>query len=193
MPRFDLRAANLWLLLAAMLCAIAVQALGFDEAWRFDRDYVSQGRLWLLLSGNFAHLGWNHLWLNLAGLALVGVLFSDSYRWWQWLAIGFVSCIAVTGGLWYFDPEWRWYVGLSGALHGLFVAGAIRLLPAERNFALILILGIAIKLGYEQIVGPSPGTAELAGGPVVVDAHLFGAIGGAIAAVALWFWRDSPR
>ncbi|MGF1642492.1 MAG: rhombosortase [Thiotrichales bacterium] len=190
MPRLDLRAANVWLLLAVMLCALAVQALRLDEALRFDRELVNQGHLWLLLTGNFAHLGWSHLWLNLAGLGLIGLVFSDSYRWWQWLTVGLLSSLAVTTGLWYFDPEWRWYVGLSGALHGLFVAGAIQLLRAERNFALVLLVGIAIKLVYEQVVGPSPGTAELAGGPVVVDAHLFGALGGALAAVMLLLYRQ---
>jgi membrane associated rhomboid family serine protease len=36
------------------------------------------------------------------------------------------------------------------------------------------------KLLWEQAVGPLPGSAEVAGGKVIVDAHLYGAIGGLV-------------
>jgi membrane associated rhomboid family serine protease len=42
---------------------------------------------------------------------------------------------------------------------------------------------VILKLAVEQWLGPLWLTAEAAGGPVVVDAHLFGALGGALAAI----------
>ena len=43
----------------------------------------------------------------------------------------------------------------------------------------------AAKLGWEQLAGPLPFTGETAGGPVIVDAHLYGAVGGALAALLI--------
>jgi len=46
------------------------------------------------------------------------------------------------------------------------------------------ILGAALiaKLVYEALVGPLPGSAESSGGTVIVVAHIYGAVSGAIAA-----------
>ena len=39
---------------------------------------------------------------------------------------------------------------------------------------------------YEQMMGSLPGTSEMSGGPVVVNSHLFGAIGGVVSFILLW-------
>ena len=57
----------------------------------------------------------------------------------------------------------------------------------EFTFAATLIIVIAGKLTYEQLVGSLPGTSDMSGGPVVVDAHLYGAIGGIVAFLLLEF------
>jgi hypothetical protein len=41
------------------------------------------------------------------------------------------------------------------------------------------------KLAWEQFSGPLPGSEGTAGGPVIVDSHLFGALGGALTALTL--------
>ena len=74
-----------------------------------------------------------------------------------------------------------WYVGLSGVLHGLVAAGALALLLRREALGAVLALGLCAKLGYEQLAGPVPFTAESVGGPVVVAAHLYGAAGGFLA------------
>ncbi len=91
-------------------------------------------------------------------------------------------------GFWFVDSELRWYVGLSGLLHGLLLAGAIagiRSLPVE---SIVIAAVVVAKLAYEQIVGPLPGSESVAGAAVVVNAHLYGAIGGALAAAAIMRW-----
>jgi len=40
----------------------------------------------------------------------------------------------------------------------------------------LLLLGL--KLAWEQLAGPLPGSEALSGGPVVVDAHLYGTSAG---------------
>ena len=44
----------------------------------------------------------------------------------------------------------------------------------------IVAIGLAAKLLLEQVTGPLPVTAELSGGRVIVDAHLYGAVAGCI-------------
>ena len=55
--------------------------------------------------------------------------------------------------------------------------------PAESVVICALVIG---KLIYEQLFGPLPGSESTSGGSVVVNAHLYGAIGGAIAAGVFW-------
>jgi hypothetical protein len=47
------------------------------------------------------------------------------------------------------------------------------------------------KLLYEQLVGPLPGSESVAGGTVIVNAHLYGAVGGGLA--AFFFWHRVRR
>ena len=44
---------------------------------------------------------------------------------------------------------------------------------------------VAGKLAWEQFAGPLPGSESGSGGPVIVDAHLYGAVGGLLAAVLI--------
>jgi rhomboid family GlyGly-CTERM serine protease len=174
-----------------VLLSIAA-ALGGDaaqDALRYDRDAIFGGQVWRLLSGNFLHLGWPHLLLNLAGLVLIWLFFGARFSHAQWIIIVIVTALGTGAGLLAFTPEVGWYVGLSGALHGFFTAGCmgeIRLRLREGWWLLGL---IAVKLAWEQWQGPMPGSASMAGGDVIVDAHLYGAIIG-LAAIAL---RPRPQ
>lgn len=77
-----------------------------------------------------------------------------------------------------------WYLGISGALHGILAAAAfVRI--RRRDFAGWLLVGLLLaKLAHEQTHGPLPFAGDM---PVVVDAHLYGALGGLAAAVLLDF------
>lgn len=167
--------------LAATFSTIANPAL------RFDRSAIQQGEVWRLFSGNFVHLGWSHLLLNLAGLVVIWMLYHRLLSLRSWLLVVVVSGLAVGIGLWLLNPQLEWYVGLSGLLHGLFFAGAITSLAAGYRAEWLLLIVMFGKLMWEQFVGPTPGTADLAGGPVIVDAHLYGAIAGVICGV--FFYR----
>jgi rhomboid family GlyGly-CTERM serine protease len=163
--------------------AILILLLGWIGApateWlRYQRDAVQSGQLWRLLTGNLVHLGWSHIFLNLGGLVLVWILFQRHFTGMQWLVLLFSSSLGVCLGLLLFDPNLVWYVGLSGTLHGLFIAGSLADIRTGEKSGYILLIAIAGKLLWEQLHGPLPGTAEAAGGNVVVDAHLYGALAG---------------
>jgi len=51
---------------------------------------------------------------------------------------------------------------------------------------LVLVAFVAAKLVWEQTGGPLPGSEATSGGTVIVDAHLYGALGGFIAAYLMW-------
>ena len=153
------------------------------EALRYDRVWIGQGESWRLISGHFAHLGWSHLALNSAGLLLVWFLVGGAYSLRVWIAITAVTFATMDIGFWFLNPELYWYVGMSGLLHGLLVAGIVtrlRNIDAETAILLLLLVG---KITWEQFSGPVPGSESTSGGPVIVDAHLYGALGGALGAI----------
>jgi hypothetical protein len=95
------------------------------------------------------------------------------------------STAAIDLGLWFGAPQLEWYVGLSGLLHGMLAAGIMAGLADRSTEALLLGVIVAGKVAYEQFAGPLPGSEATSGGAVIVDAHLYGAIGGAVTAAAL--------
>ncbi len=166
------------LALLSLICLLPA-LLGTDaEDWlRYDRDKILDGQIWRLWSAHFIHLGWSHLGMNLAGLWLIGLLYGYLLNWPGWLLVNTCSALAISLMFLFFNPELIWYVGLSGVLHTLIVTGILlqlRSQPLWGEWALLLLL--CGKLLWEQRYGSLPGSAELAGGPVIVDAHLYGAL-----------------
>ncbi len=171
----------------AMLLAMGIGALcltlhwlGLEQSLRFDRSAIASGSIWLLLSGNFVHLGTSHLLMNLGGLALVVALVWVRFTAWEWVLITLFSSLVVGIGLYWFDPDVSWYVGFSGTLHGLIIAGAMADLRYYPKSAAVLLVLVVVKLAWEQFAGALPGSEAVAGGHVLVNAHLYGAIGGAM-------------
>lgn len=170
--------------LTLALVAILVAASGQDAtlALRYQRPSIIDGQLWRIVTGNLVHLGWQHLVMNVIGLMLIWALLKDVYSQLPWIAIISISGLGVSLGLLTLTPEIHWYVGLSGLLHGMFLAGVIGNLRRREWRDALLLAAVVAKLAYEQIAGAVPGSAEFANGPVVVDAHLYGAIAGALCA-----------
>lgn len=179
--------------LTLAVAAIALQWGGeaVIQALRYERGAIVGGEWWRLLTGHLVHLGWSHLWLNLGGLALVWMLTGAYWGVRAWWITAFVCMAGTSAGLLLGLPGLAWYVGLSGMLHGLLMAGVLAGVAVRHKEMMILLLGVAAKLAWEQRHGPLPGSAEAAGGPVVVDAHLYGAIAGALVAIAMLAWRSA--
>ena len=183
-----------WLVPAVLGLAALGLLLAGDagrEALRFDRSGVAAGELWRLLSGHLVHLGYTHALLNLAGLVLVWFLVGRAFgaRQWLWIIAGSVAAIDL--GLWFGAPSLQWYVGLSGLLHGMLAAGIVAGLAARSCEAAILAVVVTGKLAWEQFAGPLPGSEASSGGAVIVDAHLYGVIGGALIGALLIRVRGS--
>jgi rhomboid family GlyGly-CTERM serine protease len=132
-----------------------------------------------------------HTALNVIALAIVALLFDSVLDSVDWIVATSMSALAIDLGLYAASPEVAWYVGLSGALHGIMVAGALVLAIARSPFGAILLLVVVAKIAWEHFAGPLPFSELTSGGPVVTDAHLYGAMGGAVAGAALYLIRGS--
>ena len=155
------------------------------ELLRYDRLAIGGGELWRLLSGHFVHLGWSHVALNAVGLVLISYLIAARFSSIQWLLISLLIIMGIDLGFWILEPQLAWYVGLSGVLHGLLAAGVASGMRDGHSDSWIIGGLLIIKLIYEQLVGPIPGSEGSSGGDVVVAAHLYGAIAGALAGLGL--------
>lgn len=168
----------LWLIL--FLGSFILQAFDWIDSWRFNRELVEQGEVWLLFSGHIVHLNWSHWLLNMAGLAIVAFFFSPYASFKQWLVVILFSACVINVGLWWWMTDIRTYVGLSGVLHGLFLYGALREIRFYPVSGYVLVCVLIAKLSWEFFNGALPGSEDMAGGRVLTEAHLLGAIGGII-------------
>jgi membrane associated rhomboid family serine protease len=146
------------------------------QAWAFD------GLDGLVLSPAL-HVGWAHLLANTLPFLVLGVLVAlDGIgRYWAVTAI-----VAILGGLgtWIFNAPGTVTVGASGLVFGYFGYLLVRAFaaPSLGHGILYAVIAVAVAALY--------GGAMLtgifsAGTGVSVQAHLFGAIGGGVAAIVL--------
>src|SRR3984893_15608957 len=92
---------------------------------RYDRVALAAGQWWRLLTAHVVHLDIRHALLNGLGLALMWALFARDYSPHRWVRNLLGPLAAIDAGLWLCDSTVLWYVGSSGALHGVMAAGAL--------------------------------------------------------------------
>lgn len=182
--------------LAVLAAGLQIAAQGDPAPFRYQRDLILGGAYWRLFSGQLVHLNTAHLLMNLTGLGLILALFWRQLSLPRTAALLLASLLATGLGLLLAAPAIHWYVGLSGALHGLF-AGAAILAVYQRERGAALAAGLLLfKLAAEALWGSPELTGELIQGAVIVEAHRFGALGGALlgsAWVGAGLWRARRR
>ena len=181
-----------WLvgLLAAVLVLLWLAGEAGRELLRYERAAILQGQFWRLVTGHLVHGSGQHLLLNAVGLGLIAALFPRDYSLRGWLLILGSSVAVIDLGFVLLEPQLEWYVGLSGVLHGALAAGAISWWRHEsKPLAAALTAVLVGKLAWEQLQGALPLSGDM---PVVVDAHLYGAIGGALAGALLALHNRAP-
>src|SRR5690348_16118259 len=172
------------------VCALlTLLELGGDpvrDALSFERTALAAGEWWRALTAHFVHLDAAHTALNGMGVLLMWALFARDYSPLRWLAIYLFSSLCISLGLWLRNPDVTYYVGASGALHGVMTAGTLAHLRRRDLDGWILAIFIVVKLAYEQFAGALPFSSS---GNTIVDAHLYGAVGGFALAI---FLRSRP-
>lgn len=155
------------------------------EHWQMLMEYqrlgVADGELWRFITGHLTHLGWGHLLMNLLGFWLIHQLFFRNGMPAMACISGLILLTLTTSaGLYLFSPSIDWYRGFSGVLHGLLIWVLLRELKQHTAANALLLSLVVIKLAWEQFSGPIPGSEVIAKGRVIVDAHLYGGLGGAL-------------
>ena len=148
---------------------------------------VSDGEIWRLLTANLVHFGWLHTTMNAAALLLCALAFFTEYSLKKFSLLLLWCCAGVGVGIYFFNPEYSPYAGLSGAIHGLIVAGLLQ----TRTYPVwirVIALGLVVaKLVQENSAGyEATDLQALLPVAVAVESHLYGALAGLVFAGIDW-------
>ena len=160
----------------------------------FIRANIQQGEVWRLWSGNLVHSNFYHLGLNLTGFWLFIFIFKDSINSLQLFTTLALLITGVGLGLYYLMPQLQWYAGLSGALYGLFIIGALYTL-LEKDFitSITILIAIPAKITWDYIYGTGQENADLIGVPVSIESHIFGISSAFIIGIFIIAWHLYSR
>ena len=170
----------------AAIVALLVVIEAIDAATNFQLDSVGieprqldglDGVLW----APFLHANWEHLWANLVPGVVLGFLLLMARRFLIVTAIVWV----VSGlGVWLFAPPYTVTVGASGIIFGWLTYLLVRGLFNRHIWQVLG--GLVLFLIYGSVLwGVLPSDSG-----VSWQGHLFGAIGGVLAA---WYLADRDR
>jgi rhomboid family GlyGly-CTERM serine protease len=151
-----------------------------SEYLALERTWWVDGHYYQLLTGHFLHTNFIHILFNLLGLLLLWSLHGDYYETFSYLLKFIVICIFLSLCIYFFSPDISVYVGLSGVIHGVFAWGCIRDLENKLISGWLLLFGLMLKVGNEQLNGAGSLMPDLIDATVATDSHLYGAILGVI-------------
>ncbi len=164
---------------------IAVIIIGFwfgGDSWvkalEYHRIKIEDGEVWRLLTGHLVHSNSWHMLLNLSSLVFIGLLFSSLLSGLVW-ALAFVFCaLVVSACYWFISPEYVIYVGLSAALYGVIIVGALQDLRENKLIASALLIIVTGRVIWQQFDGASDSLADLVDSRVAIESHLYGIAAG---------------
>lgn len=178
-------------LVLGVLCIICYLLEPQASEWLAYKRHLFSEQPWRLLTANLVHSNFHHFLINLGGLILIWALHGDYYRTRSFLLLSCLIGLGVTVGQHNISPQLTGYVGLSGVLYGLFAWGTIQDIRHKRLSGWLLLLGLAIKIGHEQTVGPNPDVEAMIEANVAVNSHLCGVITALAVALGQWLWQHN--
>jgi rhomboid family GlyGly-CTERM serine protease len=172
---------NISLAISTLLVMFTTAATTVFPLLSLERSKYASGEVWRLLSSNFVHFGWPHTLMNLAAFLICTFALLRNFSTLRFIGLLLFCCLSVGVGVYYFNPEYETYAGLSGAIHGFFVAG---LLLNKRHASWVNGIFIALifaKIIYEhQTDYQATELQALLPVAVAYDAHLYGALAGLV-------------
>lgn len=175
------RTKMLVFLLPSMVILVLAFLPDLSNHLAFKRDAIQGGAWWRLVTGNFVHFTYYHAVMNALGLGAFSCLLFAGMPLSRWLISFLMVNLAVGLGLFIFDTELYEYRGMSGAIYGVLAAGLVLTLTRRSWINGLVLVGLTGKLVYEQL--PAFDANYLlaqVGAPVAANAHLFGAVTGAV-------------
>jgi len=174
-----------WRFVAVIIPLMTLLQVIGPEYFRYERDWISTGQVWRMLTAHWVHVGWLHLLLNAVGLVVCVSLTTPGWSLGRWLMNSIIMAIGISIMLTLYNPEVIDYAGYSGVLYGLYVLAAFSLFPRDRLVAALIIAAILGKIFMEQFNFYDFNSGDIIGARVIVDAHLYGLLM-AIAIALVW-------
>ena len=174
-----------WRFVAVVIPLMAILQVIGPEYFRYERDWVSSGEVWRVISAHWVHVGWLHWLFNGLSLLIMVSLTTPGWSIKRWVLQTLCLAIGISILFTFFNPDLVSYVGHSGVLYGLFILGALSLFAKDRLIAILVIAAIVVKVLMEQFKIYDFNTGDIIGARVIVDAHLYGLLI-AIAIALIW-------
>lgn len=150
----------------------------------FNRIAISNYEVWRLISGGLIHANSLHLLLNIIGLFCLLMLYELQIKVTIWYFVSLSLVFGINAILYLFLPSTIFYLGFSGALHGLFVWYSI--LEWRKNhswYPVLVMLLLMGKLSLDILLTDNF-SRQLIGMRVHWQAHWIGAfLGGGLSFV----------
>lgn len=177
-------------LVVALASTLSIVMPAWREAWLYNRHGIEAGEVWRLFSGNVVHFGWLHYVADTGLWLIIGWFVERTYPTLTRLSIPFMA-LAVTGAVYFWDPEMIRYAGLSGMNVGYLVLLALLgWQKSWKDWFWPAILGIhVLELILEAAWGHGAIEFDTPGIRVATIAH----VGGIVFGVALWLWINARK
>ncbi|ATC64123.1 rhombosortase [Nibricoccus aquaticus] len=177
-------------LAVAVASTISIAMPAWREALLYNRTGIEAGEAWRLWTGNFVHFGWLHFVADTGLWLIIGWFVERAHPTAARVSIP-LCALAVTGAVYFFDPEMIRYAGLSGMNVGFLVFLALTgWQKSWKDWFWPAILGIhVLELILESTWGHGAIEFDTPGIRVATIAH----IGGIVFGVALWIWINALR
>ena len=152
------------------------------DTFLYDRNILAQGdELWRIVTGHLCHFSLAHGILNWLAMAILFVLLAGAIGTPAVLVCLLGAAVMVSAGFYFLLPELLFYGGLSGVLHALFaLLAVVYAVFTLHSVGILMLVVLAAKLAYEMVSGGPVTGLEM---EVITEAHLYGAIAGAILSI----------
>lgn len=180
-----------WFSLLVLVVILTTAAFGesVTQALSLKRSAIDNGEWWRIITSQFVHLSTNHTLMNATGYIILCFGFRKEVTATEEMITLFISTIGVGLGLYWFNPEIAWYVGLSGAIYGLLVSNVMIGAKKTPYLSAFFLFFVVTKIVYEQFfAGADRATETIIGGEIAIDSHLYGAVVGIFPGL-FWIWR----
>lgn len=181
------------------ICVVIYLFPTLSAALIYDRAGVSDGKIWLLISGHFVHYTSAHLLLNLIMFITFGVLM-EFYNRYDYVRLIIFSLFLMALCQQFYLLNMQYYAGLSGLVTAIVTFLAIQKIQTDktvRSLWAVMLLLIFIKILFEFLNGGS--IFELDAGEsfkLVPEIHLTGVIAACILTIFTpdyRFWRKNNQ
>ena len=179
--------------IAIGLIIVALWLGGNDwvSALEYHREKIAAGEFWRILTGHLVHTNTWHMLLNLASMLFIGLLFGTLLTAQVWVLAFLFCALAVSATYWFISPQYIVYVGLSAALYGIIIIGALQDLKHNQLIAGALVIFVTGRVIWQQFDGASESLSDMVESRVAVESHLYGLIAGYVYSLLLLVKKTS--